>query len=100
MLVHQSVTVGEEPAHLIIELGTPLVSTDQVRIPVSIINQGDKPAIAVVVEIHGTYGGNAQSSSLEVDHVPHRSRREGWVSFPGKSVPADLSARVLGYLDP
>lgn len=99
VLIHQSLAVGDEPAYLLVRLGAPLVSSDQVRVPVSIINVGDNPATAVVVEISGTLAGIAQSSSMEIDYVPHRSRRKGWVSFPGEAVPADLSARILGYLD-
>ncbi len=100
VLVHQSVTTGEEPARLLVRMGTPLVGSDQVRIPVWVVNEGDEPAVAVVIEIDGTSAGSVQSSSLHFDYVPHRSHREGWISFPGEEVPANLSARVLSYTGP
>lgn len=100
VLVHQAVTVGEEPAHLVVQMGDPLTSIDQVRVPVTVINTGDVPALSVRVEIGGTLAGVACSSSLTIDHVPHRSEAKGWVSFPGSVIPGNLSARVLGYMDP
>lgn len=100
VLVHQAVTVGEEPAHLHVRLGDPITSSDQVRVPVTVVNTGDEPALSVKVEIGGTLAGVTQSTSLNIDHVPHRSEANGWVSFPGSVIPGNLSARVIGYMDP
>jgi uncharacterized protein (TIGR02588 family) len=99
VLVHQAVTVGEEPAHLVVRLGEPLTSSDQVRVPVTVVNTGDEPALAVRVEIGGTLSGVEHSSSLSIDHVPHRSNASGWVSFPGSVIPGNLTAHVVGYMD-
>lgn len=99
-LVYQGLTVGDEPARIVCELGTPLVSHDQVRIPIRVKNHGDLPAIKVQVEVEGTFGDETLTSSVGFDYVPMRTTRSGWVSFPGELMPSDLRPRILGYTDP
>jgi uncharacterized protein (TIGR02588 family) len=72
----------------------------QIRLPLRLENHGDLPAIAVQVEVTGTLAGEELTSSAQFDYIPHRETRAGWVSFPGDRIPADLSARVLGYAEP
>lgn len=99
-LVHQALTLSDEPARLALELGVPLVSHGQTRIPIRITNEGDLPAIEVQIEVKGTLAGEALTSSVQFDYVPHRATRSGWVSFPGEVIPSDLHPRVQGYADP
>lgn len=99
-LVHQALTVGDEPARLSVTPGDPLVGHGQIRLPLRLENHGDLPAIAVQVEVTGTLAGKELTSSAHFDYIPHRATRAGWVSFPGDRIPADLSARVLGYAEP
>jgi len=99
-LIHEALTLGDDPALLSVEMGNPLVSHGQVRLPLHLGNAGDLPAIAVEVEVTGNVEGEEFTSSAQFDYIPHRATRTGWVSFPGETIPADLSARVLGYADP
>nr|MBP6602674.1 hypothetical protein [Verrucomicrobiales bacterium] len=100
VLINQSLTAGDEPADLIVNFESPLVSTDQVRVPVNVRNEGDIPAIAAMITIEGSIGGVSQSCSLYIDHVPPHSKRRGWISFAGRETPAGLVARVVAYMDP
>jgi len=99
MLIYQALTVGEEPARLTVEMGEPLASHRQIRLPLRVINEGDLPAIRVEVEVTGMLEGKETASTVTFDYIAHRTQREGWVSFPGEVVPAALEARVLGYTD-
>lgn len=99
-LVYQALTVGDEPARLVLELGTPLASHDQVRIPIRVTNEGDHPAIDVRIEVRGTVAGETLRSVVPFDYVSSRSTRSGWVGFPGETIPSELHPRVLGYTDP
>ena len=99
-LIHQAFTVGDEPARLTLQMGEPLLSHGNVRLPVSVTNEGDLPAISVEIEVTGIVKDEEETSTVSFDYVPHRARRHGWVIFPGEVTPSGLSARVLGYTDP
>ncbi len=100
ILVHQALTVGNEPARLVLELGTPLADNDPIRIPIRVTNEGDHPAIDVQIEVRGNVGGETLRSEVAFDYVSARSTRSGWVGFPGGTIPSALRPRVIGYTDP
>lgn len=99
-LIHQALTVGDEPARLSVQMGEPLLSHGHVRLPLTVTNEGDLPAISVEIEVTGIIKGEEETSTVTFDYVPHSARRHGWVIFPGEVTPSGLSARVLGYTDP
>jgi len=99
-LIWQALSTGDQPARLIVTMGKPLVTREQVRIPLKVANLGDEAANTVEVEVSGELDGKEITSSLGLEYVPHRAERSGWVSFPGNQLPSGLSARVVGYEQP
>ncbi|NLT71106.1 MAG: hypothetical protein GXX91_10490 [Verrucomicrobiaceae bacterium] len=100
ILAHEALTGGDEPARLVLELGTPLADHDPIRIPIRVTNEGDHPAIDVRIEVRGTADGETLRSEVSFDYVSARSTRAGWVGFPGETIPSALRPRVVGYTDP
>lgn len=100
VLIHQSIHLGNAPAHLRITLGEPEALADQVRVPVKLHNDGDQPAAAIHIEVTAAFEGAEKRCMLLFDHIAHHSEREGWVSFPEHPSPATLRARVTGYANP
>ena len=99
-LIWQALSTGDQPARLIVTMGKPLISREQVRIPLKVANLGDEAANTVDVEVSGELDSEKITSSLSLEYVPHRAERNGWVSFPGNHLPSGLSARVVGYEQP
>jgi len=98
-LIHAALTVGSDPARLEITLGEPLVSAEQIRVPVKVFNHGDVAASSIEIEVTGEIASGPQISGVTVNFIPKRASRSAWVSFSGGEIPRGLSARILGYED-
>lgn len=100
ILIHQAVTLGNDPALLVVQTGTPLSNLEQTRVPVNVSNEGDLPAISAEIEVRCKMAGEEQVSSIQFDFISSHSRRDGWVSFTGAGNLTELKTRVIGYVDP
>jgi uncharacterized protein (TIGR02588 family) len=94
---------SDEPAQLEVRLGEPQQRKEQFAVPVSVLNDGDRTAEGVVVEVslENDSGQEVETSQFEIAFVPRHSTREGEVLFKqNPQIAANVTARVLGYETP
>lgn len=86
------------PPDLRATLGDAEAASAGVRIPVSVHNHGETPARGVIIEVRVP---EADSGQLEMDRVPARATREGWVILEiSLEQAADARVHILGFEAP
>lgn len=89
-----TVTLGEP---------TPLPESNppSFAVPVTVYNPGDRALSDVAVEVTlERPGSEPEQASITLPLIPIRSSRAGVVLFSGDPSGANLSGRVIGYLQP
>lgn len=100
-LAAETIAARGRPATLSVELGEPArrdTDPTQVVVPVTVRNDGDHAAEAVLVEVERGTGEAALRGQVQLADVPRMSSRTGMVAFPPG--PGELRARVVGYTEP
>lgn len=88
------------PAHLIIKTGDARVSGDIIRIPVTVINNGQSAAANVQVSIIIGESPNEREGGFTLSYLAPGGKRNGSVSFEGGDLPAKTIARIAGFSEP
>jgi uncharacterized protein (TIGR02588 family) len=104
-LLFQAVSHGHQPAALSVTLGEPWtpagVSPPHFIVPITVRNDGGQTAAEVDIAVELVEGGKPiERRELTFGFVPHLSSRSGALTFEHRPRPEQLSARVLGYLEP
>lgn len=103
-LIYDGATAGDKPAdvEVMVRPGEARAGAHGFRVPVTVINHGDRTAEGVVVEVTLEGGGAAEPERGEftLAFLPRRGRREGWVTFRADPRAGRLTARALGYEEP
>jgi uncharacterized protein (TIGR02588 family) len=102
-LVVETVAAEGRPATLSVELGEPVqrdADPAQVVVPVTVRNDGDHAAEAVLVEVERGTGEAALRGQVEIHDVPRMSSRTAVVAFPPSPGAGELRARIVGYSEP
>jgi len=102
VLVMELVTSRREPPRVIVRLGKAVRVADHYRVSILARNEGDQTVEGVVVEATMTPSvGQPETAHFEIDFLPRRSEREGWVTFTGDPGRAkELKVRAIGYERP
>ncbi len=81
-LLGDAFTAGTAPPIIEVRLGEVQLAGGGYLVPVTILNSGAETAerVAIQVEIEGD-GGSTESAMLELDYLPRRAERKGWVAF-------------------
>lgn len=98
-LVVEAIAAEGRPATLSVELGEPTrrdTEPAQVVVPVTVRNDGDRAAEAVLVEVER----GDERGQVEIHDVPRMSSRTGSVAFPPSARSGELRARIVGYTEP
>lgn len=93
---YQILTGADEPADLVITLGTPQVKAQVAEIPVTVHNRGDRVAEAAIIEV---CSGPSACAQLTFDYVPFHSTQTGRVGLP-LPLADSLRTRVVSFRDP
>jgi uncharacterized protein (TIGR02588 family) len=101
-LVYEEVTNPERPAVMEVRVGPAESRSGEFAVPVTVVNRGDEGAEAVLVEVHlQKRGGDTKRAELQIQLLPGRSTREGYVFFEGEWAATDrIDARVVGFERP
>jgi uncharacterized protein (TIGR02588 family) len=99
-LVREMVTTGSRPPELVVQLGTPRQVMESFRVPVTVVNRGDRVAEAVSVTITLTAGTEREDAVLNIAFLPHQSSRQGWVAFRGDPKDGSLQVGPVAYASP
>lgn len=99
-LVREAFTTGSRPPELVVHLGVPRRVTEGFQVPVTVVNQGDRPAEDVSVMITLAPKGEREEAVLSIAFLPHQSKREGWVTFRGDPRAGDLQVGPVAYASP
>ncbi len=99
-LAYESVTMGDAPPDVQLQIGTPEARTGYFAVPIQVTNKGDQTAEGVHVEAVLGAGPEEERSDIEIAFLPRRGAREAWVTFKADPRNAKLEARVLGYEKP
>jgi uncharacterized protein (TIGR02588 family) len=102
-LVAETIAADGRPATLSVELGEPTrrdAEPAHVIVSVTVRNDGDRAAEAVLVEVERGAGEAAVRGQVEIHDVPRMSSRTGVVAFPEGAGPGELRARIVGYSEP
>jgi uncharacterized protein (TIGR02588 family) len=97
-LVHAAATTAGTPPQLVVELGAPERVPAGYAVPVSVSNRGDRTAANVRLAV--ALEGSGERGELQLDFVPQRSSRKGWVTFREFPAAGRLRASILGYESP
>lgn len=104
-LVWQALSHGHQPAALTVTLGEPWapagVQPPHYIVPITVSNDGGQTAAEVDIVVELVEGGKSiERRELTFAFVPHLSSRSGALTFEHRPQTDQLSARVLGYLEP
>jgi uncharacterized protein (TIGR02588 family) len=99
-LIRETFSTASSPPDLVVQLGTPRQVAQGFQVPVTVVNRGDRVAEGVSVTI--TLAGKAEREEavLDIAFLPHRSRREGWVTFRGDPGDGALQVGPVVYTSP
>ncbi len=99
-LIYESVTIGDTPPDIHVQIGTPEPRAGYFAVPVEATNKGDHTAEGVHIEVVLRAGGKEETADFEIQFLPRRGSREAWVTFKDDPSNGSLEARVLGYEKP
>lgn len=99
-LIYESVTTGDAPPEIHVEIGEPAPRAGHFAIPITVTNKGDHTAEGVHVEVTLRAGAKEETGEFEVPFLPRRGSREAWVTFKADPRTGTLEAHVLGYQKP
>ena len=99
-LVYESMTIGNAPPDIHLEIGTPEERSGYFAVPVTATNKGDHTAEGVHIEVVLRGAGKEETGDFEIQFLPRRGSREAWVTFKNDPRQGTLEARVLGYEKP
>jgi uncharacterized protein (TIGR02588 family) len=100
-LIYESMTIGNAPPDIQLEVGAPEQRTGYFAVPITATNKGDHTAEGVHIEVV-LRGANKEEETgdFEIQFLPRRGSREAWVTFKSDPRNGTLEARVLGYEKP
>jgi uncharacterized protein (TIGR02588 family) len=99
-LVREVTTRGSSPPELVVDLGPVQQVAGGFQVPVTVVNRGERVAQDVSVTITLAAGTEREEAVLTIPFLPHRSRRDGWVTFRGDPRDGDLQVGPVGYASP
>ena len=99
-LVYESLTIGNAPPDIHLEVGTPEQRSGYFAVPIHATNKGDHTAEGVHIEVVLRGAGKEETGDFEIAFLPRRGSREAWVTFKTDPRQGSLEARVLGYEKP
>jgi uncharacterized protein (TIGR02588 family) len=99
-LVYESVTIGDAPPDIHVQVGAPEQRAGYFAVPVHTTNKGDHTAEGVHIEVVLSANGTEERGDFEIQFLPRRGSREAWVTFKTDPRRGTLEARVLGYEKP
>ncbi len=94
--VYEWVAGATGPADLTVSLGAPSSDSLTVEVPVEVMNEGERVAELVLVEI---CAGAASCAEITFDYVPYQSKKSGVVGLEAP-LAGPLTSRVVSYVDP
>lgn len=99
-LIYESATIGDAPPDIHVQIGTPEQRSGYFAVPIEATNKGDHTAEGVHIEVVLRAAGEEETGDFEIQFLPRRGSREGWVTFKSDPRNGTLEARVLGYEKP
>ena len=101
LLIHEHLTLGQEPADPQIMLGAPEAHDGYFAVPVKVVNRGDNTAESVQIEVELRLdGGESEKAEVQLEYLPRQATRHAWVTFRHDPREGKLEGRVLGYQKP
>ena len=99
-LVYESLTIGNAPPDIQLEVGAPEQRSGYFAVPINATNKGDHTAEGVHIEVVLRGAGKEETGDFDIAFLPRRGSREAWVTFKNDPRQGTLEARVLGYEKP
>ena len=100
-LVYDALANNGEPPRLEVAFGQSQQHEGHYSVPVTIHNRGGRTAEQVLVQVTLTVNGEKQETAeLQVNFVPRKSKRQGYVTFENDPRAGSLSGRAIGYEQP
>lgn len=90
----------DKPAAFRIEIGSVTVLPESSVVQVKVTNIGSRTAAEVNLSILARYPAGEKEAGLTIDFIPRGGTRDGYAVFEGMGKPEDVTARVLGYIEP
>lgn len=82
-------------------MGTPQERSEDLVVPVRLINRGATSAEDVRIELAVLRDGKAiERAELEIPFLPRHGERESWIVLKGTKGTAQLEVRLLSYRKP
>lgn len=100
-LVYDAMTTGHAPPRIEFQIGEADELGGRFRVPVTVLNLGDRTAESLHVEVVLKAAGKEERGEFVVDHLPRRGRRDGYVNFQTDPRKAEsVEARAAGFQMP
>ncbi|HEY3662416.1 MAG TPA: hypothetical protein VGL24_04620 [Chthoniobacterales bacterium] len=101
LLIHEHLSLGQEPADPQITLGSPEAHDGYFAVPVKVVNRGDNTAESVQIEVELQLPGKeSEKGQVQLNYLPRQATRHAWVTFRHDPRQGKMETRVLGYQRP
>lgn len=99
-LVWNILSSDDKPAAFHIEIGSVTTLPESSVVQIRVTNTGSQTAAEVNLLIMARYPTGEKEAGLTIDFIPRGGTRDGYAVFQGAGKPEDITARVLGYIEP